>query len=776
MVDEIKNSDVKSLTLGKRNTLKSDAFKGKAIQIKDIKDKELRQFFGVMYRKEGKTGKDIGNMFIDEKEFEKIFAELEKAAGNDRSLSKEEILDNHYAESKSDARKLFNSLKKLAKSAGDVVEKNDDGSAKSIKLNEYKKPKGEFDKQEGKVYAKDGKLLYQDKDIQFDGHPVTLRKYFKDGDEKQVDYEDMLVEGNVVSRTKTDENGNKVKIDITTGEQEITTPEGQTKTEKGAVTTVTNPDGTSVKTIDKGNGVTMTVATTVAENGEKTAVFDEGGQKHTVRYDKDGNTYVAVKTGESFYGTAARLGVSENIDPEKFAEFRKLNENLIHKFKTADGHVVEGFYAGAEVRYPGTLEYNANTADILDLKASEEEAKYRARRGKKAGGSGTVNTVTGQTAQPAAPTNVIPDKLDFSVGENIDKNNPNVKTFKADVADLKGKEAVGDAPDFELTQERLTVFKKPETEGDCKKEYEIEYKDGVRAKHTTFDANGKANQVDEYKDGVMAKSTIFMDEKTVNITEFDEKGQTVKDTLFDGNQKPQFVKEYKDGIIAKETTYNDGSKVKEAVYNGNQSTVTTFNANDPNKVDSVEKRDEDGEWYERTTYENGDITRPSQVERKNTDGTITKTKYENSAPKVVGEEIIDKNGNNVIKQQAKDLADDLYHEIDGFTSNKKVNELLNGVNETNIIETIIAYKEKSGKNLIKDAVTENNMTVNILGIGEEYVSINKLLIEPLINRAKASGKVDEQDIKALEAYLSSPTTIMARNIDTYIDKIVDQLK
>ena len=128
-----------------------------------------------------------------------------------------------------------------------------------------------------------------------------------------------------------------------------------------------------------------TIRTTWHENG-KTTVVQDGNETHTIEYDKDGNTYVYVKNGETVKTTAERV-LGKDASEEQLKAFRELNKDLI---KTYGKNKVEAFQVGEKIRVPMELEYNKNTKAILtvDPKAEEKAWKKDIKAGSAGSGSG----------------------------------------------------------------------------------------------------------------------------------------------------------------------------------------------------------------------------------------------------------------------------------------------------------------------------------------------------------------------------------------------------
>ena len=137
-----------------------------------------------------------------------------------------------------------------------------------------------------------------------------------------------------------------------------------------------------------------TITTKWHENGKTTTVKD-GNETHIIEYDKDGNTYVYVKNGETFKTTAKRL-LGADATEEQVNNFRELNKDLIKKFGKDK---VEAFHVGEKIRVPGELEYNEENKANLTVDPEAEINAWKKAVGLK---QKPVQTPSGTEGKPDA--------------------------------------------------------------------------------------------------------------------------------------------------------------------------------------------------------------------------------------------------------------------------------------------------------------------------------------------------------------------------------------
>ena len=511
-----------------------------------------------------------------------------------------------------------------------------------------------------------------------------------------------------------------------------------------------------------------TIRTTWHENG-KTTVVQDGNETHTIEYDKDGNTYVYVKNGETVKTTAERV-LGKDASEEQLKAFRELNKDLI---KAYGKNKVEAFQVGEKIRVPMELEYNKNTKAILTVNPKAEEKAWKkdikagsAGSGSGAGQSGGASGVSGSaTPAPKVVTlDVSKKQLDekgikYTVKGNelsfVDKQGRKVvMTYQNG---LKKHETAYPKDAVNMYGEQLTG----------RRYYDKEYKNGVIEKEKIYhDTNPSKIAIQRgYKNGVIYREVKCMNDEQKNIAmaERMKNGEKIDAVKF--MHAPQITErtDFVNGKKVKTIHYRDGDLKKidtlETFKNG-YTTTTVYENGDTSKVMSIATTYPNNSNVVLKRFQNGNLDVVTELSEMNSDQSF-KPVY-NKKGNVTGYTkadgtTLDAAGN--LKNSP--LADDLYKQLKGYSDNDKTEAMLAQIDKSNIVDVLEGFERLSPDEPLFEYVNNewgfglgrpvmDPILDKLLKLGGEYGIKNKNLQE-LLNNNKNNDRSDynRSEIKTL---------------------------
>lgn len=513
----------------------------------------------------------------------------------------------------------------------------------------------------------------------------------------------------------------------------------------------------------------LTIRTKWHENG-KTSTVQDGDETHVIEYDKDGNTYVYVKNGETLKETAQRL-LGKDATEEDINTFRELNKDLI---KTYGKNKIEAFNVGEKIRVQGELEYNEANKANLTVDPKKELKAFKNTPGEIKDQDGAQSAKPDNKSKPEKNADTDTAKvvtLDLSKKQLDEKG---VKyTVKGNVlsfVDKKGRKVVMTYQNGYKAKETAYPPNSQNTEGKQltgRRYYDKEYKNGVLVKEKQyFDANpNKVAVQKDYENGQIAKEIKCMndEEKIKAIAHLRENGLDVDSVKFMHAPKVKERTDFIKGEKVRTTYYNDGDPAKInrlETFKDGYTTTTVYEDGDTSKVMSIGIIYPEASNVVRKDYRDGNLEVVTNLFEGNSNIDL-KPEY-NDKGEV--EQYVKSDGTTWdYRGNLEDcpFADKLYKHLKGYSDNEVTRQMLDEIKESNVVDVLehfahlspneqfFEYVNNEWGSGLGRAVTDQVLK-KLLDLGKKYNVTNDKLDELLNNNQdNKRSKYNMSEIRTL---------------------------